>query len=135
MLLCILIILLFVVGVIGLIVVACNDKDDFSSEQEKAIEELERLHKMFNCFLNDTKNANKFPVFKKGDIVHFRTIENQSNKIVEAEIIGIESSSNWDYFQDNTGMGVCYCAKVEDKIIHNLWGFMIEELKEKNMGL
>lgn len=25
--------------------------------------------------------------FKKGDIVHFRTSENQSNKIVEAEII------------------------------------------------
>lgn len=32
-----------------------------------------------------------FPVFEKGDTVHFQTNENQSNKIVEAKIVGIES--------------------------------------------
>ena len=69
-------------------------------------------------------------VYKKGDIVYFKTSENQSNKIVEAEIIGIESPSDCDYLHDCNGAGVCYCVKVGNKIIHNLWGFAIEELKE-----
>ena len=75
--------------------------------------------------------THQFPVFKKGDIVHFQISENQSNKIVAAEIVGIESSSDWDYFHDSSGMGVYYCVKVGNKIIHNLWGFAIKELKEK----
>lgn len=75
--------------------------------------------------------THQFPVFKKGDIVHFRISENQSNKIVEAEIVGVESPPDWDYFHDSSGMGVCYCVKVGNKIIHNLWGFVIKELKER----
>lgn len=73
---------------------------------------------------------NMVRTFKKGDIVHFQTSESQSNKIVEAEIIGIESPSDCDYLHDGNGTGVCYCVKVGNKIIHNLWGFAIEELKE-----
>lgn len=73
---------------------------------------------------------NMVRTFKKGDIVHFQTSESQSNKIVEGEIIGIESPSDCDYLHDGNGMGVCYCVKVGNKIIHNLWGFAIEELKE-----
>lgn len=73
---------------------------------------------------------NMVRTFKKGDIVHFQTSESQSNKIVEGEIIGIESHPDCDYLHDGNGMGVCYCVKVENKIIHNLWGFAIEELKE-----
>ena len=48
----------FVAGSIGLIVVACNVKDDYPSEQdwEKAIIELERLHEMFSHVLDDTEN-------------------------------------------------------------------------------
>ena len=73
---------------------------------------------------------NMVRIFKKGDIVHFQTSESQSNKIVEGEIIGIESHPDCDYLHDGNGMGVCYCVKVGNKIIHNLWGFAIEELKE-----
>lgn len=73
---------------------------------------------------------NMVRTFKKGDIVHFQTSESQSNKIVEGEIIGIESFPDCDYLHDGNGMGVCYCVKVGNKIIHNLWGFAIEELKE-----
>ena len=56
-----LIVLLFVVGSIGLIVVACNVKDDYPgypSEQDwdKAIIELQRLHEMFSHVLDDTEN-------------------------------------------------------------------------------
>ena len=53
-----LIVLLFVGGSIGLIVVACNVKDDYPSEQdwEKAIIELERLHGMFSRVLDDIEN-------------------------------------------------------------------------------
>ena len=76
---------------------------------------------------------NMVRTFKKGDIVHFQTSENQSNKIVEAEIVGIESLPDCDYLYDSNGMGVCYCVKVGNEIIHNLWGFSIEELKENGM--
>ena len=53
-----LIVLLFVAGSIGLIVVACNVKDDYPSEQdwEKAIIELERLHGMFGHVFDDIEN-------------------------------------------------------------------------------
>lgn len=53
-----LIVLLFVAGSIGLIIAACNDENDFPSEQEQeeAIKELERLHKMFSHVLNDIEN-------------------------------------------------------------------------------
>lgn len=55
-----LIVLLFVAGSVGLIVVACNVKDDYPSEQEQgeAIKELERLHEIFSHVLNDTENEN-----------------------------------------------------------------------------
>ena len=55
-----LIVLLFVVGSIGLIVVACDVKDDYSSEQdwEKAIIELERLHEMLSRVLDSIENEN-----------------------------------------------------------------------------
>ena len=55
-----LIVLLFIVGSIGLIVVACNVKDDYPSEQdwEKAIIELERLHEMFSHVLDGIENEN-----------------------------------------------------------------------------
>ena len=72
--------------------------------------------------------------FKKGDIVHFQTSEKKGNKIVEAEIVGIESLPDCDYLYDSNGVGVCYCVKVGNKIIHNLWGFAIEELKKKRHG-
>ena len=54
------IVLLFVAGSIGLIVVACNVKDDYPSEQEwdKAIIELERLHGMFSHILDGIENEN-----------------------------------------------------------------------------
>ena len=56
-----LIVLLFVAGSIGFIVVACNVKDDYPgypSEQDwdKAIIELQRLHEMFSHVLDDTEN-------------------------------------------------------------------------------
>lgn len=56
-----LIILLFVVGSIRLIVVACNVKDDYPdypSEQDwdKAIIELEGLHEMFSHVLDNIEN-------------------------------------------------------------------------------
>ena len=53
-----LIVLLFVAGSIGLIVVACNAKDDYPSEQDwdKAIIELQRLHEMFSHVLDDIEN-------------------------------------------------------------------------------
>lgn len=53
-----LIVLLFVAGSIGLIVVACNVKDDYQSEQDwdKAIIELQRLHEMLSHVLDDTEN-------------------------------------------------------------------------------
>lgn len=55
-----LIVILFVAGSIGLIVVACNVKDDYPSEQdwEKAIIELERLHEMFSHVLDGIENKN-----------------------------------------------------------------------------
>lgn len=58
-----LIVLLFVAGSIGLIVVACNVKDDYPdypSEQDwdKAIIELERLHGMFSHVLDGIENEN-----------------------------------------------------------------------------
>lgn len=79
-------------------------------------------------------HTHHFPVFKKGDIIHFQTSESQSNKIVEGEIIGIESHPDCDYLHDGNGMGVCYCVKVGNEIIHNLYGFAIEELKKKQHG-
>ena len=53
-----LIVLLFIVGSIGLIVVACNVKDDYPSEQDwdKAIIELERLHEMLSHVLDGIEN-------------------------------------------------------------------------------
>ena len=53
-----LIVLLFVAGSIGLIIAACNVKDDYPSEQdwEKTIIELERLHEMFSHVLDDIEN-------------------------------------------------------------------------------
>ena len=53
-----LIVLLFIVGSIGLIVVACNVKDDYLSEQDwdKAIIELERLHEMLSRVLDYIEN-------------------------------------------------------------------------------
>ena len=53
-----LIVLLFVAGSIGLIVVACNVKDDYPSEQdwEKAIIELERIHGMLSRVLDSIEN-------------------------------------------------------------------------------
>ena len=55
-----LIVILFVAGSIGLIVVACNVKDDYQSEQdwEKAIIELERLREMLSHVLNGMENEN-----------------------------------------------------------------------------
>lgn len=48
-----LIVLLFVAGSIGLIVVACNVKDDYSSEQdwEELAIEIEKLHERLSHFL------------------------------------------------------------------------------------
>ena len=70
-------------------------------------------------------NKNKeFPVFQKGDIIHF---ENEG-VLIEATIVGVESPSGIDYFDDGTGRGVVYTAKVEMDEIHNLWGFTIKEL-------
>lgn len=50
-----LIVLLFVAGSIGLIVVACNVKDDYSSEQdwEELAIELEKVHERLSHFLNE----------------------------------------------------------------------------------
>ena len=58
-----LIVILFVAGSIGLIVVACNVKDDYPgypSEQDwdKAIIELERLHGMLSHVLDGIENEN-----------------------------------------------------------------------------
>lgn len=55
-----LIVLLFVAGSIGLVVVACNVKDDYLSEQdwEKAIIELEGLHEMLSRVLDSIENEN-----------------------------------------------------------------------------
>ena len=76
-------------------------------------------------------NKNKeYPVFQKGDIIHF---ENEG-VLIEATIVGVESPSEIDYFDDGTGRGVVYTAKVEMDEIHNLWGFAIKELTDKNMG-
>lgn len=77
---------------------------------------------------------NIFLFLKRVILFIFRTSENQSNKIVKGEIIGIESHPDCDYLHDGNGMGVCYCVKVGNEIIHNLYGFAIEELKEKRHG-
>ena len=55
-----LIVILFVAGSIGLIVVACNVKDYYQSEQdwEKVIIELERLHGMLSHVLDSMENEN-----------------------------------------------------------------------------
>ena len=80
---------------------------------------------------SEGSNKNKeFPVFQKGDIIHF---ENE-DVLIEATIVGVESPSGIDYFDDGTGRGVVYTAKVEMDEIHNLWGFAIKELTDKNMG-
>lgn len=55
-----LIVLLFVAGSIGLIVVACNVKDDYPSEQDwdEAIIELQGLHEMLSRVLDSIENEN-----------------------------------------------------------------------------
>ncbi len=80
---------------------------------------------------SEVLNKNKeIPVFQKGDIVHF---ENEG-VLIEATIVDVESPLEIDYFNDGTGRGVRYTAKVGMNEIHNLWGFAIKELTDKNMG-
>ena len=75
-------------------------------------------------------NKNKeIPVFQKGDIIHF---ENEG-VLIEATIVDVESPSGINYFDDDTGRDIQYTAKVEMNEIHNLWGFAIKELTDKNI--
>lgn len=68
-----------------------------------------------------------FPVFEKGDKIGI---------VIEAEVL---EAGNWDWFHNGDGLGVCYKVKIGDKIIDNLYGFCIYELRmrkaDRNFGI